>query len=251
MARCYTEAELALVRALWPTHTAAQIAEHLHGTRRSAQAVYRLAYVLGLCKQPRHPDELLTHVRELSSAGLPDRLVARQLGLSHDQAKHLRKRLGLPTVPDLEAKRASVARQRATLGISTAGQLRSLVHRNYAVENGWPAELRPREVQILNVLAAAGVPLSKLQLCRAIGMPEGQAFRSGKRRILLASNSAGGTYTASLARSGLITRLKRALPGRGKGRSYDLYVLGPTALIILQRRALCEMPTDATPTPSG
>lgn len=91
-------------------------------------------------------------------------------------------------------------------------------------------------MQILNALAAAGVPMTMLELAQAIGMRTDRADAS-HARVLLAGNGPGGTYTASLARRGLVVRHVGALrsgPARG---CHDLYSLGPAALAILQRRA--------------
>lgn len=245
--RCYSQEELALVRELYATHTAAQLAERIHGTPRAAKAIYKLACTLGLTKQPHHAPELIEQVRQLHGEGLNDFEIARRLGLSREIVHPIRySRLKLPPnqVSIKAAGRRAVQTQYATLGIKTAGELRALSYRQYAAENGWPEDLRPREVQILNVLADRGVPMTKHELALAIGMPT-DPFVGGKRRILLAGNGPGGTYTASLLRRGFLVRLKRALPvqGQGKGRSRDLYLLGPAALTILEERAKCVSTT--------
>lgn len=235
----YTAADKSLVRELYPTHTAEQIAARVG---RSVASVYRLAHRLGLHKHPHWTDEEIDAVSDLNAEGLCDRVIAERLGHTLDQVKHIRQRFGWPHYPDVEAKRRAVENQRQTLGIRSGGQLRRLAYQRFAERNGWPEDVRPREVQILNALAARGVPMSKRELCAAIGMSDRAAFRSGNRRILLSGNGPGGTYTASLAARGLIVRLVRAgtVVERGKGHSVDLYVLGPAALAILEARAKCE-----------
>lgn len=245
--RQYTDAERALVRELYPTHTAAQIAERVLGTGKAAKAVYRLAFALGLSKQPHLPDEVLAAVRRECAAGGTDAAVARRLGLTREQVTHVRNRLGIPRdeAAVLAARRAGVKTQYARLGVRTAGELRALAYREFARENGWPEDLRPREVQILNALAARGVPMTAPELAAAIGANTAERHRTGKRRILLSGNGPGGTYTASLARRGLVVNLGRlaAVAGRGKGRSRCLFTLGPAALAILEERARCQTVT--------
>jgi hypothetical protein len=252
--RCYTAEDLALLRELYQTHTAAQIAAQIHGSPRSALAIYRMAYKLGLAKQPHHSPEVYADVRRLHGEGLPDRVIATRLGLRHDQVKDIRGvRLKLPVNPDAEGKRQGVQKQFTTLGIRTAGELRSLAYRRYAVENGWPQDLRPREVQILNVLAERGVPMTRLELSGAIGMRTDR-IGCNNSPALLTGNGPGGTYTASLARRGFLRRLKRGftVSDRGRGRSLDLYVLGPAALAILEERS-CQQQnvTETAAAPSA
>jgi hypothetical protein len=241
--RHYTAAELQLVREQFSTKTAPEIAEQLFGSRRSASTVYRIAHKLGLCKMPRLDPALFGQVRDLYDQQNTDAEIGRKLGLSREQVTHIRhthlklpKHAGAIYLAQCRAVRTQLER----LGVSSAGGLRALSYRRYAVENGWPAELRPREVQILNVLADRGVPMTKHELAEAIGMPTSATFATGKRRILLASNGPGGTYTADLLRRCMLQRIKRAVSGRGRGANLDLYILGPAALSILEERAKCE-----------
>ncbi len=257
--RRYSAEELQLIRELYPTRSAAEIAERIFGTGQAALAIFRMAYKLGLEKFPHWGPEVLERVRQLHAEGLTDADIARRMpdvftgDDPRSQAMHVRRvRLKLSANAEAvkEAGRRAVKKQFATLGISSGGELRALSYRKYAAANGWPEDCRPREVQILNVLAARGVPMSKREIAEAIGMPTDTTFRSGKRRILLAGNGPGGTYTASLLRRGLLCRLARAgvVSGRGKGRSVDLYVLGPAALSLLEARA-CQ--NNATPSDSA
>lgn len=249
MSRRNTPEQLALVRELYPTHTAAEIARRLFGSPRAAKAVYWIALSLGLRKHPHHAPELLDQVRGLVREGLTDAAIGRQLGLPRETISHIRSsRLKLPRneAAIKEAGRRAVKKQQATLGIRSGGELRQWAYRRYAAENGWPQDLRPREVQILNVLAAAGVPLTRLALAEAIGANTSPTHKTGKRRIPLSNNShgaRGGTYTASLAQKGFLVRLPRASQdlGGGKGKSVDLYTLSSLALAILQERAEKEI----------
>lgn len=251
--RAWTDAERDELRRRYVAEGAAALARVLG---RTVKAVHQEAKKLGLERQPRWPQAVLDQVRAQNARGLTDAAIARALPdvfrpgrAGSDQVKAIRQRLGRPLVPDREGKRRAVQVQYQRLGVRTAGELRAVSYRRYARENGWPEDLRPREVQVLNALAARGVPMTKPELAAAIGMPTSEAFRSGKRRVLLSGNGPGGTYTASLSRRGLIVSLGRlaTVAGRGRGRSRCLYALGPVALAILQRRADgCEAATGAT-----
>lgn len=251
MGRRWTAAEMGLVRELHATHTASQIAARLPGEPRNAVAIYRLAHRLGLRKWPRWPATVIERVRLLHTEGLNDADIARRMpDVFSDrlQVKHIRHDLlKLPkNVASIQASaRRAAQKQSQTLGTSPGGELRALAHRRYAIENGWPEDCRPREVQILNALAARGVPMTRRELCAAIGMADHETFASGKRRILLSGNGPGGTYTATLLRRGLLTRHCSAGPPTRPGASkrLDLYSLGPVALQILERRATCANQT--------
>lgn len=231
--RKYPPAVVETVRKEYLTSSGPDLAKRLG---LSTVQLYRVAHRLGL---RRIPDcrPLYPQVKALHAKGLPDRLVAKQLGITHDKAKEIRRvRLKLPRNPDIEGKRASVTNQMKSLGIRHGGDLRALAYKRFAVENGWPEDLRPREVQILNVLAAKGVPMTRFELATAIGMRTDRIGGNGGLALLI-GNGPGGTYTASLTRRGLLSRIKRVVSGKGKGTSRDLYYLGPAALTILEERA--------------
>jgi hypothetical protein len=247
--RYLTPEEFDLVRELYPTHTAADIAERLYGSRRGALAVYKVAESLGLRKLARIEPELIERVRALHAEKLTDTAIAGELNLTREQVTHVRRtRLKLSANHDTirEIVRGNPAKQQATLGIRHGGDLRALGHRRYARANGWPEDLRPREVQILNVLADRGVPMTRLELSRAIGMRTDRIGGNG-RPALLTGNGPGGTYTASLLRAGYLLKLRRAATGRGRGGSCDLYYLGPAALKILEERACQQTSQNAAP----
>lgn len=211
---------------------------------RPLHQVYAAAERFGLSTPtPRTNAANEDAVRRLNAAGLTDAEIVRELKSYRRVVRNIRKRLGLPPSREgwLRRRRDGVRKQRETLGITSAGQLRQLAYRPYAVENGWPEDCRPREVQILNVLADRGVPMTRLELAEAIGMRTDRTDRNGKPD-LLKGNGPGGTYTASLARRGLVARLRRAhvVRGMGKGKGSDLYCLGPVALQLLERRASCK-----------
>jgi len=237
--RRFTDEQIAMIRELWPTHTGKQVAEMLPGRKRNWQSIARMAAALGLRKIANHASQTLASIQELHAQGLPDREIAQRLGLDREQVKHIRvARLKLPTNPDLDARRRSIASQRKTLGIKSSGELRALAYRRFAVENGWPPDLRAREVQILNVLADRGVPMTRLELAAAIGMRTDRVGCNHSLALLI-DGGRDGTYTASLLRQGYLARVRRAarVEGKGKGKSRDLYFLGPVAITILEERA--------------
>jgi hypothetical protein len=243
----FTDEEAALVRQLYDTHTAAEIAQRIHGTGRAARSIFQFACRLGLRKWPCHSPETLDRVRELHGQGLNDTQIAAAMGMNKRNVSEIRlNRLKLPKNVEAirAARRRAVRTQQATLGIDSGGELRAIAYRKFAAENGWPETLRPREVQILNVLAASGVPMSRLEIAEKIGMRTDR-MGGNKTLALLVGNGPGGTYTASLLRLGMIDVLKRADKSKGgKGCSRHLYVLGPAALAILEERA-CQAATEA------
>lgn len=222
------------LRELYPTHTAAQVAGQL-GVK--LKAVQRRAWVLGLSKLGDR-DGLLPRVRELHARGLTDTAIAHELGTALDYAteprrevKRLRDRLKLPPNAEaiLEAKQRGVKSQAAVLGIEPGGALRKLAFRRFAAEQGWPDDLPPRCVQILNVLAEHG-PRTKLQLAQALGLK----WRGRKNRNLLVSRSEGGSYITTLLRRGLVLHLRsgglRPSNGEGKGQRPGRYMISPAAV---------------------
>ena len=129
----YTEAEICLVRELYATHSAAEIARLIHGTPRAAKSIYRLAHRLGLSKWPHRSQEEVAAVRQdvrrLHARGLTDAAIGRDLGLPRRCVRDIRALdLGLPAreAAIRLVRQDNLRKQRATLGITSSGQLRSL-----------------------------------------------------------------------------------------------------------------------------
>jgi hypothetical protein len=235
--RYYTPEEIALLRKLYPTHTAAQIAERIHGTAKAALAIFRMAATLGLRKWPHWEPEVLERVRALHAKGLNDAQIGERMGLTRDKVHHIRyARLKLPMNVEAvkQAGRRAVAKQLATLGIKSGGELRQWAYRKYARENGWPEDLRPRAVQILNLLAVRG-PMSRPELVEALGL-RWKAENCGRNN--LASNDPEGSYLAHLRARGLVLYIRRSRKTgqRGLGRLHGLYMLTAKAVAILERK---------------
>jgi hypothetical protein len=249
----YTIDDIITVKTLYLGHTAAEIATRIYGTPRAAKAIWILARAIGLRKWPCWTPGVIRRVRRLHARGLNDVEIAAEMGLTRNQVHAIRYgRLKLPPneASILRARRRGVKTQLKTLGLDSPTQLRTRAFRMYAVESGWPEDLRPREVQILNVLAAKGVPMTRRELAAAIGMKSDPADYCRGQRNLLSGNGPGGTYTASLARRGLVTILARLGPtcgaqGKGAGRRISLYMLGPVALQILEEASKCQKTENA------
>jgi hypothetical protein len=207
----------------------------------SVSSVYQTAKRIGLSiPRPRVTRARLAQIRRLSLQGLTDTEIAPLVGLCRSEVSRQRRRMKLPpSAAGLKrAQLQAVRSQCATLGIAAPTELRSRAYRLFAQESGWPEDLRPREVQILNALAARGVPMTRRELSEAIGMRTDREDRPG-HVALLSGNGPGGTYTASLLRRGLLAVFKRGcvVAGAGSGKSLDLYYLSAAALSILEERA--------------
>jgi hypothetical protein len=118
------------------------------------------------------------------------------------------------------AVRSRTGEQLERGGFRSLAELRSWVFRRMAEKAGWPADLRPRHVDILNALWDRG-PMTRRELADAIGM------RWLGSRGSLKSSDPEGSYLAHLTRRGLVMRMPRArrMTGQGKGRSCDIYML--------------------------
>jgi hypothetical protein len=135
-----------------------------------------------------------------------------------------RARLNLPSNACSPWRRDQV-RQRTSLqllqmGLPSIGYLRVLAFRAFARRNGWPEDLRPRAVQILNLLYEQG-PQTRRQISDAIGMPW-----KGSRKSLH-SNDPEGSYLAHLIKRGFVVQLPRLVKGKGQGKSVHLYSIAP------------------------
>lgn len=220
----WSDADIATLARLYPTSTAAEIARRLG---RTTKAIHEAAKSRGLTKQSRSVtgDAFRAEVRRLNAEGYPDGEIAAVLGCErHTVSKH-RRALGLPSMARGERYRRRVAeRTRAqceAAGVDSLGAIRALAFRDFAAGRGWPSDLPPRAVMILDALSTG--PMTRRQIADAIGMP----WKGS--RLSLKSNGPGGSYLAGLMRRGLVVPLGRLVTGRGKGRSVNLYSLALTA----------------------
>ncbi len=240
----YTQEEKGLVRQLYATHTAGQIAKIIHGSCESATSIYCLAHKMGLRKWPSWPVEVLGRVRQLHAEGLTDGQIAKRMadvfqpgpgGRSQVKSiRHDRFKLPVNVKAWKESIRDNYKIQLRTMGLSSLKEMRTQAYRKFAIENGWPESLRPREVQILNVLAEHG-PQTMLELATAIGMRTDRIGSNG-RLDLLNDSCRDGTYTASLIKKGLIVYVAKFITGQphGKARKPGHYLLTMDAIDILE-----------------
>lgn len=242
----WTDREREVVREFYGRMAPEDIAE---GLERTASSVWQQAAKLGLArKKPRFDAHAKATLRRMAAEGACNRCIGRAIGHERHAVRHWRRRLGLPPVASrgpaatcracIEKVREATRRQLAAAGLQSLGEVRVEAFKKFARANGWPEDLRPREVQILNVLAARGVPMTRPELAEAIGMRNDRMGANGTLALLCGSGP-GGTYTASLVRRGLLAVMERGhtVHGRGRGRSRHLYFLGPQALAILGEQA--------------
>lgn len=187
--------------------------------------IYRQRKRLGLCQPHRgRLPGLQEFVQEKHPLGWSDAEIAAEWGCERHTIGDIRKRLGLPSNAFSEHFRrrvaAKTAQQCRAAGVPSLGALRVKVFRDRARRAGWPEDLRPRAVQILNALWDHG-PMTRPELAAVIGMPW-----KGSRKSLV-SNDPEGSYLAHLAKRGLVQVLKRGrkVTGKGRGASLDVYTL--------------------------
>jgi DNA-binding CsgD family transcriptional regulator len=220
--RKWTEREDQLLRDWYGKRTAQEIGDQLG---RSLSSVHQHARLLGL--HTRRDAKVIAmrrkRVRSLHGKGWSDSEVAQEIGISRRTVGAIRQHLGLPANGRNERYRKRVAaktrEQLDAAGLSTLGELRSKSMAAFVESLGWPAGLSLREAQILESLHKIG-PMTQKQIAAAIG----KEWR-GPQRTFKSRHVPGQSYLAHLQRMGLVTRLPQAVPGKGKGRSCDLYML--------------------------
>lgn len=234
--RAWTERELAILRESFRKETAKQVAKRI---RRTERAVHQMYMKLGLSIKNKDSTPLQEFIRAKHPLGWSDTDIANAWGDSPDGypverkwIQELRNRLGLPSNRMSEHCRGKVAEktkeQCRAAGVRSLAEVRVKAFREFAVRHGWPADLRPRAVQILDLLYQRG-PHTRKQICEATGMPW-----HGSRKSLH-SNDPEGSYLAHLIARGLVVSIRKAIKGRGKGKSCDLYSIAPG----IQRGEVC------------
>jgi hypothetical protein len=216
----FTADQVAYVRKHYGRLTTPQIAQRLG---RSRSAVYQLAGRLGLTqKRPRPGAAFDRTLVKLHAKGLTDTAIAAELGCERHTVGDHRRKLGLPAnTHSAWSRRRVAARTREQLraaGLPTLAAVRAKAFRDRASAAGWPEDLRPRAVQILNALWDRG-PMTRRELAEAIGMPW-----KGSRKSLV-SNDPEGNYLAHLIKRGLVINLGRLRKASGRGHSTCVYSL--------------------------
>jgi len=201
--------------------TAKQIGEQLGG---SVDRIRSRAWVIGLAgKQADFGPDFEAFVREKNAIGWSDTEIAAAWKCDRHAVNYRRKRLGLPENAHTTSSehfrnrvRKKTQEQIEAAGVKSLGEIRAKAYREFAIKSGWPEDLRPRAVQILNTLWKNG-PQTRKQLAAAIGMPW-----KGSRKSLH-SNDPEGSYLAHLIKRGLVIALGRIVRGKGRGFSTQLY----------------------------
>jgi hypothetical protein len=192
---------------------------------RNRKQIYNQAKSLGIAKTRVRPNaSWQARLRKLHAGGLTDQAMAEKLRCERHAVARWRRRLGLPDNTCSSWRRRQVARrtraQCQAAGVKSLAEIRARAFRDYARRSGWPEDLRPRAVQILDLLYRSG-PLTRKQIAEQLGLPW-----HGSRRSLK-SNDREGSYLAHLIRRGLVQCLGRMhqVLGQGKGRSTCLYAV--------------------------
>lgn len=204
MKRPWTSKEKARLRRHYKKLPTRELAARLG---RTPGQVHQTAARLGLTTpRPEFTAAQERRLRRLHAQGLTDAAIARRMNLDRRWLRERRAALGLPVNTEAvrQVLRDNVRRQAQSLGIRHGGDLRRLAFRAYARRHGWPEDLPPRCVQILDLLHARG-PMTRRQLAAALG------FRTEGRpsRRLLKGRVPGGSYPGYLLQRGLIIALGR------------------------------------------
>ncbi|HUU59676.1 MAG TPA: hypothetical protein VMZ50_09035 [Phycisphaerae bacterium] len=224
--RPWTGADVAAVRG----HYKRDLTAHEIGRRigRAAHQVHAKARLLGLSRNHAiaRPG-FAAFLRRRNADGWSDTEIAAAWGADRHAVSNARRRLGLPsnaTGPRARAKIAAAQkRQCARAGVASLAELKARRFADAAARCGWPADLRPRSVQILNALWDLG-PMTRRQIAEAVGMP----WKGS--RASLSSNDPEGSYLAHLMARGLVIRLGRvggAIGAAGRPSCVCVYSLSP------------------------
>lgn len=200
---------------------------------------------LGLTPQKSNQSDSLTPhdelIRQRLSEGWSDSEIAAELGVNRRAVGFRRLVLGIAASGNNERRRSKVRektqQQCQRAGVKSLAEVRTQAFSRFATDLGWPSDLRPRCVQILELLYIREIETFE-GIARAIGMN-----MSRRRQAWLYCNEKGGSYVAVLQRRGLVARSGRVLlpgtlPGKTGTRSgcgVCLYGLTPQARTIKEQ----------------
>lgn len=201
---------------------------------RHASAVYKRAEHLGLCEVVTHisgDQPLLEQIADLARQGLGILQIASETGRNRQGIRRALKRMGIRAdgaKRRAEANREARRKQLETLGLEPGrtGSIRTLAFRKHARERGWPEDLGPREVQIIELLCDHG-PQTLRQLVVRMGLRR-------DRKYPLCGGTPGRSYPSELERRGLAYRVMRVIKDPNTGNLVDLYFPTMAALEIRQ-----------------
>ncbi|MFM9962229.1 MAG: hypothetical protein ACKV2Q_13530 [Planctomycetaceae bacterium] len=171
-------------------------------------------------------------IRRLLKRGWSDSEIGAEIGSHQRDVGARRKFLGLPASGNNARRRAKVAiktrEQMRLMGLPSMAYLRIESFKKFARDRGWPEEVAPRAVQILEVLFERGL-MTRRQIVVAIGM---NVDRPQKNWLFDSKNQT--SYLATLMRLGLVARSPRlvvpgTLPGKRKMVGRGIYFYGLSA----------------------
>lgn len=210
-----------ILREMYGKATAQEIANRLKKTYSAVTQRARKLDLRGITGKLGSRD-FFVRIRELNGQGMSDNEIGRLLGQSRNTIRRYRMELGLPLRGYNDRSRARVSKARKD-HLERRPEQSILVQRRdaaerYAVKSGWPKDTPRRQVAILNVLAAVGVPMTKSELIEAIRIK--------------ASNANCFVSLVALVKKSMVTRIQKS---RRVGKSwYDTYTLSMLALNILE-----------------
>jgi len=227
------------------TRTARQVAAEFPD--RTLTAIRKRAAglnVAGEKTRTKLPEGWQKNFRDWHALGWTDGDIAQATGLCRRHISFLRKSIGLASnaMSDKrrEAVRQKTAEQLASCGCRSIGELRAKRFQAFAVSLGWPADLRVRGVQIVELLLREPA-LNRRQISDMIGMPW-----KGSRKSLV-SNDPEGSYLANLMTRGLVIRSPRVYVSKetgkrkGVGKGVRYYSASPLAHEIKSKFLLTQV----------
>ena len=233
MRRRFTAEDIEIVRRDYGRLPASQIAR---GLGRQVWSVYNLAERLGLTRgglnHKRSPAGEAT-LRQRHAEGWSDAEIAPEIGMTRRSAQAWRRALELASNAFSEHRRGKVREktqeQLRKAGLPSIGHLRVEAFKRRAREAGWPEDLKPRQVEILNLLWDNG-PMTREALGQAMGLKKKPRTTPHCRPwFAMHCNTTGHkcdtSYTGDLLRRGMIVTLGRVVKGRGQGGNVCMYSL--------------------------
>lgn len=227
--RLWTAEDIAELRRLYGKCSIAEICRTLGRTENTVRQ-HACKFGLSKLRPDIHGAPLDRFIVDKNKLGWSDREIAVAWGDQHNwtvcpkTVTDRRNRLGLSSNARNARYRQKIAdctrEQCRTAGAANLAAVRVKLHREYAHRNGWPEDLRPRAVQILNALYDRG-PMTRREIAAAVEMRWKDSQRS------LRSRDQEGSYLAHLLGRGLVVAISRGhrVVGAGGGRGQNVYMI--------------------------
>jgi transposase len=203
----YTAAETAYIAQHWGKIPSRSIAASLGRGVWSVRAKAFRMGVSGERPKKKTPDDWREVASQKLAEGWSLNELAAIFGVSRRHVGALLEKAGLAAVGNAHPRQRALTAARTRIQLEAAGlenvaQIRVAAFRDFATSLGWPADLRPRGVQIIELLLVHPL-LNRRELCELTGMP----WRGSRQS--LASNDPEGSYLANLMTRGLVVRSPR------------------------------------------